>query len=62
MATQPPKPDRIDPAAPPERPAREPGPDPARPPETEPLPPDFDEPDISPDEFPGPSGVNQAST
>lgn len=52
MATQPPKPDRIDPVAPPERPAREPGPDPVRPPETEPLPPDFDEPDISPDEFP----------
>ena len=54
MATQPPKPDRIDPVAPPERPARPPVPDPFCPPETEPLPPDIDEPDVSPDEYPSP--------
>lgn len=54
MATQPPKPDRIEPNAPPERPVREPDPVPDCPPETEPVPPDIDEPDISPDEFPSP--------
>lgn len=54
MATQPPKPDRVDPQAPPERPPFEPGPDPVHPPETEPLLPDIDEPDISPEELPPP--------
>jgi hypothetical protein len=54
MATEPPQPDRVDPGAPPERPAPEPGPEPVRPPETEPLQPDFDQPDVSPPEFPTP--------
>ncbi|WP_205214891.1 hypothetical protein [Altererythrobacter sp. ZODW24] len=55
MATTPPtNPDRIDPQSPPETPQQPDEPVPSSPPETEPLPPDFDQPDRSPDEFPGP--------
>lgn len=55
MASTPPvRPDRIDPQAPPETPVRPDEPAPVSPPETEPLAPDFDQPDISPDEYPAP--------
>jgi hypothetical protein len=53
MASVPPsKPNRIDPRSPPG--VRPPVPEPysPEPPETEPLPPDFDEPDRSPEETP----------
>lgn len=53
MASQPPeKPDRIDPVAPPERPAPVPDHVPDRPPETEPLGPDIDQPPARPEEYP----------
>jgi hypothetical protein len=56
MASTPPtRPDHIDPQSPPETPARPDEPSPVSPPETEPVPPDFDQPDISPDEFPAPN-------